>query len=131
MLYYLNKKPHSNLRKTKIPQWTIWGGGLSHKTRKNCSNRKFVVVSFDTQVAFHKMWPIVTVRKIENFTHFVYWFTIKILKNKYPKTQLIQKQFLCHRLNQWKMDKNMLQALWQLVALMAVKRQNRQVTVLY
>ena len=41
---------------------------------------------------------------------------------------MIQKQFSCHRLNQSKTDKNMFQAFWQLVILMAVKRQNGQVT---
>ncbi len=51
------------------------------KIMKNCQNRKFVVVSLDTQVAFHIMWCIVTVRKIEIFTYFIHWFTIKILKN--------------------------------------------------
>ncbi len=30
---------------------------------------------------FHIMWHIVTVKKIENFTYFVHWFTIKVLKN--------------------------------------------------
>ncbi len=38
------------------------GWGLSHKIMKNCENRRLVVVSFDTQIAFHIMWHIVTVR---------------------------------------------------------------------
>ncbi len=69
---------------------------------------------------------IVTVRKIENFTYFVHWFIIKILKDQVSKIQLIQKQFLCHRLNQCQTDKNMFQAFWQLAVLMAIKRQNGQ-----
>ncbi len=62
-------KENESNHKIQAFQLFEWGGGLSHKIMKNCQNRKFVVVSFDTQIAFHIMWLIVTVRKIENFTY--------------------------------------------------------------